>query len=178
MKQRYKIIITFTIIFALCLVLSSCQGQIDNISGRNNTGPVLCIHEYEESTVREATCTEDGELLYKCRKCGDSYNEPIPAKGHDMQLIEATESVCVEESKRVYKCSRCDYTVTETQPRKDRNRAHLHKIRHHQIYLHKMRGQLHRIIKQAGARMGSEISHIPGLQKMRTGMQLSGRTRF
>ena len=116
MRQRYKIIITLTIVFALCVVLSSCQGQIDNISGRNNTGPVLCIHEYEESTVREATCTEDGELLYKCRKCGDSYNEPIPAKGHDMQLIEATESVCVEESKRVYKCSRCDYTVTETQP--------------------------------------------------------------
>ena len=116
MKQRYKIIITLTITIILCLMLSSCEGIINNKNSGNQSGPVLCIHEYEESTVREATCTEEGELMYKCRKCGDSYNEPIPARGHDMQLIEATESVCVEESKRVYKCSRCDYTVTETQP--------------------------------------------------------------
>jgi len=116
MKKSYRIFITSIILIAASFILSSCEGKINDMSGNNSHGPVLCIHEYEESTVREASCTEEGELLYKCRKCGDSYNEPIPAKGHDMVLVEATQSVCVEESRRVYKCSRCDYTVTETQP--------------------------------------------------------------
>lgn len=39
-------------------------------------------HSYEETTTKEATCTESGEKTYTC-ECGDSYAEPIPAKGHN-----------------------------------------------------------------------------------------------
>ena len=38
-------------------------------------------HDYK-ATVKNATCTADGEKTYKCSMCGDSYSEPIPATGH------------------------------------------------------------------------------------------------
>lgn len=39
------------------------------------------IHQYLETVVKPATCTEDGEKNMVC-SCGDSYTEIIPAMGH------------------------------------------------------------------------------------------------
>ena len=40
-------------------------------------------HSWDEGTVtKEATCTEDGEIVYTCTVCGETYTEVIPATGH------------------------------------------------------------------------------------------------
>jgi hypothetical protein len=39
-------------------------------------------HNYTVTTT-EPACTEAGENVYICEKCGDTYTEPIPAKGHN-----------------------------------------------------------------------------------------------
>ena len=42
-----------------------------------------CTHEWDEGKVtKEPTCTEAGEKLLTCTKCGETKTEPIPAKGH------------------------------------------------------------------------------------------------
>ena len=41
-----------------------------------------CVHDYICMVQEEATCTEDGSLLYICRYCEDTYEETIPATGH------------------------------------------------------------------------------------------------
>ncbi|MBQ5890215.1 MAG: hypothetical protein IIW73_04605, partial [Clostridia bacterium] len=40
------------------------------------------VHEYTVESKTDATCTEDGIIVYTCA-CGDSYTETIPALGHD-----------------------------------------------------------------------------------------------
>lgn len=43
-------------------------------------------HNYEVSIVKEADCTEDGCIVYKCTGCGDWYEEKTDdALGHDVQ---------------------------------------------------------------------------------------------
>ncbi len=39
-------------------------------------------HSYDGGVTVEPTCTEDGKTTYKCTKCGYSYSETIPKKGH------------------------------------------------------------------------------------------------
>ena len=42
-----------------------------------------CTHTWDGGKVtKEATCTEAGEMLYTCTKCGETKIAPIPAKGH------------------------------------------------------------------------------------------------
>lgn len=39
-------------------------------------------HDYQIESRVEATCTQDGSIIYKCDKCGDEYTETIEATGH------------------------------------------------------------------------------------------------
>lgn len=48
-------------------------------------------HQYEETITKKPTCTEGGEKTYTC-ECGDSYTEPISAKGHSY----GEDGVCKE----------------------------------------------------------------------------------
>lgn len=37
----------------------------------------ICGHEYIAGVVKEATYDSEGEMIYVCEKCGDTYKEPI-----------------------------------------------------------------------------------------------------
>ncbi|MBQ7416211.1 MAG: endonuclease, partial [Oscillospiraceae bacterium] len=54
---------------------------------------VPCDHSYT-SSVTAPTCTEDGETVYTCSLCGDSYSEPIDATGHT--YVDGVCSACGE----------------------------------------------------------------------------------
>ena len=54
-----------------------------------------CDHEYE-LTENTATCTEAGTATYTCTKCGDSYTEDVPAKGHTEVIDAAVDPTCTE----------------------------------------------------------------------------------
>ncbi|MBR6620679.1 MAG: bacterial Ig-like domain-containing protein [Clostridia bacterium] len=64
-------------------------------------------HVYTGSIAIHPTCTQHGVMLYTC-SCGDSYNEIIPALGHDwgrwITVVEATPS---SNGQKVRYCSRC-----------------------------------------------------------------------
>ena len=54
-------------------------------------------HAYVETERVNATCCEDGKVVYTCN-CGDSYSEKIPATGHNFVKDEATYVAPTEDS--------------------------------------------------------------------------------
>ena len=63
----------------------------------------VCEHDYTEKTT-EATCTENGKIIYTCSQCGDQYAESIPALGHKYEA-EVSKSGAYPVVN--YKCSVC-----------------------------------------------------------------------
>lgn len=114
-KLTISVLITVFLLF-----LAACTGpEIDNSAGVDpQTGGDQPGHQhsYQMTVAKAPTCTEAGTAVYRCSSCGDTYEEEIPAKGHDMYLVEQVESKCVEEGKRVSACRNCGHTVTEILP--------------------------------------------------------------
>lgn len=55
-------------------------------------------HEYISSIKKPATCTESGIRLYTCKDNDDSYEEKIPATGHQhTELRNVKAATCVQE---------------------------------------------------------------------------------
>ena len=73
-------------------------------------------HSYTESLVKEPTCTKKGLKTFTC-ECGDTYDQPVPALGHDPVPHEGKASTCEEQGYKPYEtCTRCDYTTYEELP--------------------------------------------------------------
>ena len=71
-----------------------------------------------ERTVKEATCTEQGQRIYTAtlEYRGETYidvkNESLPALGHDIENHAGKEPTCTAVGWNAYEtCSRCDYTT-------------------------------------------------------------------
>ena len=55
-------------------------------------------HEYTSKIKKAATCTEDGIMLYTCKDNDDSYEEVIPATGHqNTELRNVKSATCASE---------------------------------------------------------------------------------
>jgi len=69
-------------------------------------------HQYVSVIKKEADCEEDGVKEYRCTYCDDSYEEAIPASGHDYEetVIEAT---CSEEGYTLYTCKNCNHSYKD-----------------------------------------------------------------
>lgn len=101
-----------TIIIALSLVLvllafTSCEEEIH-------------VHTWDEGTVtKAASCTEDGEVVYKCA-CGEKKTQVIKATGHKLEKT-VVDSTYLKKGSVTVKCSECEeYPVsTYTLDRKD-----------------------------------------------------------
>lgn len=78
--------------------------------GRNSSKHV---HTYKVIGHKDATCTEGGYTTYTC-DCGNTYNEPTPALGHDWKLISG-DGVSVKTL--VYRCDRCGEQYTAANPK-------------------------------------------------------------
>ena len=63
-------------------------------------------HSYKETVVKEAGCEESGLIRYTCT-CGDSYEETVPALGHDLVKIAVFPASAYIDGYTLYKCSRC-----------------------------------------------------------------------
>ena len=99
-----KKLVLLTICITVLLILVSCD--IGNIH----------THAYGEwETIKEATCTEDGQRVRSC-SCGEIETEVISAKGHTEEVLAEKPATCTEtgltEGK---KCSACgENTVKQT----------------------------------------------------------------
>lgn len=63
-------------------------------------------HAYQLTEKKEATCTEDGFLVYCCDICGDTISAVIPATGHHVVTDNEVEATC--ESTGLSQGSHCD----------------------------------------------------------------------
>lgn len=66
-----------------------------------------CCHEYETTTIAEASCTECGTVRHTCTKCGYSYTEDIQPLGHDYVLYSVV-ATCEHGGYTSHVCSRCN----------------------------------------------------------------------
>ena len=64
-------------------------------------------HDYEETDREDATCEEAGYVRYRCKDCGETYEEVIPPTGHNDELVEETESSYMTYGHKLYRCSIC-----------------------------------------------------------------------
>ena len=51
-------------------------------------------HDYKEESVKEATCTEEGQRELVCDICGDCQIESIPKEDHKEEIDEKIEATC------------------------------------------------------------------------------------
>ena len=86
-------------------------------------------HDFEEYNRLEPTCTEDGVIVYHCKRDGCSYPngfyyETLPALGHkDESFVTMKEPTCTEDGLRQGYCSRCRQNINEVIPAKGHNLA-------------------------------------------------------
>ena len=70
-------------------------------------------HSFDDGTVtKEATCTEEGEMLYTC-SCGETYTVPIAKADHEL-VATVTEPTCTELGFTTHACKNCDYKYIDT----------------------------------------------------------------
>ncbi len=70
------------------------------------------------TTITEATCTEDGEIVYTCalhEDCTANHTEIIEATGHEYDDgVITQEATCTDDGVITYTCGVCGDTYTET----------------------------------------------------------------
>ncbi len=66
-------------------------------------------HNYQKDVVQLVTCTQDGENLFTCTRCADSYSEIIPATGHlGIERIAPVKNTCTTDGNILYySCPTC-----------------------------------------------------------------------
>jgi len=76
----------------------------------------ICKHGYEAIEWVDPTCTDPGYAIYKCSKCGDTYEEVFEATGHGE--LSYTPCSHIEGDGRYGKhmtyCSVCDQSWEES----------------------------------------------------------------
>ena len=72
------------------------------------------VHKWVESGRKEADCTTNGYIDYKCTTCSETKRETIPAKGHVEVVIPAVEPTCTAAGSTAGK--KCAVCSTEGQP--------------------------------------------------------------
>lgn len=76
-----------------------------------------CTHEYGPwETVKEATCTEEGEMITHCTLCDDPKTRTTSPIPHTFSTTETTPATCEKEGKEVQTCEICGHTETKTLP--------------------------------------------------------------
>ena len=69
------------------------------------------------TVIKEASCTEEGQVEYICAVCAEHYTESIPALGHAWgEWQEVTPATYESTGLRKHVCSRCGAEETESIP--------------------------------------------------------------
>lgn len=76
-----------------------------------------CEHVWSDGEVRvEATCSNEGEIVYKCETCGKREKETIDALAHTWEYVEAKLPTCTEDGHTEYSiCTVCEEYKAEPQ---------------------------------------------------------------
>ena len=102
------------------------QMDIDNLFGQEteetetlpdvevgDQGDVNCDHTLKSKTIKEATCTEFGQIEKKCSKCGYSELHYTEKAEHMEDLVSIIPSTCLVAGKEISKCSVCGQEIVK-----------------------------------------------------------------
>ena len=69
-----------------------------------------CTHVWDDGTVKkEATCTEEGEIVFKCELCDKKQSKTIEKISHTWKYVEAKAATCTEDGHYAYTvCEVCN----------------------------------------------------------------------
>ena len=109
--KRMKQVLALLLALVLALSLTPTVALADPPQGECREGGEHIWDVYSDS----ATCTQAGERMWRCRKCGIWWRESSPALGHDWREGEIIESEGLLGPVRVrYVCNRCYEVRVET----------------------------------------------------------------
>ena len=80
--------------------------------------PTTCNHDFAIIDQRDATCTEEGYIKYRCILCDTEKTDTIPINGNHSwgEWTTTKAATCTEAGSRSRTCSACAKTETETIP--------------------------------------------------------------
>ncbi|MCD8365883.1 MAG: glycosyl hydrolase 53 family protein [Clostridiales bacterium] len=91
--------------------LAALKFYVDYVKGVENLQEHTYVLDEDASTA--ATCTTDGENVYVCSVCGDSYTETVAATGHKTEIQNAKDATCTEDGYTGDEvCTVCSETIT------------------------------------------------------------------
>ncbi|MCM1364999.1 MAG: hypothetical protein NC122_06150 [Faecalibacterium sp.] len=96
---------------ATCTADGTKTAKCDNCDATDTIADVGSMKEHTyTSTTTDATCETDGETVYTCTECSDTYSETIEALGHDYSTEWTIDkaATCTAEGSKSHHCSRCD----------------------------------------------------------------------
>ncbi|MGM9605647.1 MAG: hypothetical protein ACI3XG_11370, partial [Faecousia sp.] len=90
------------------------DGRKLSVSEATLTNLIETGHDYVETIVKEATCTEEGQISMECALCGDQSEKTVPAVGHVEEEIPGTDAACTEDGLTAgAKCAVCGEVLAE-----------------------------------------------------------------
>lgn len=102
--------ITTTTVDPTCLETGYTIQECKNCDYENVYGELPALgHKYSIVSRTEATCDEDGEIVYECDRCGHTYSDTLEKFGHDYTetIYPAT---CLQGGYTLYDCKDCDHS--------------------------------------------------------------------
>ena len=88
-------VLTFTVKEESEVTVTTLEENADHPGTAETATLGIPTHTYEVAETKEATCTEEGYIVYLCA-CGETYTETIPATGHTAELVNVKEATCTE----------------------------------------------------------------------------------
>lgn len=102
-------------LLAATLLLTTPAWAADGPDSRS-PDPDTCQHEFDETVVSPANCSQAGLIGYTCSLCGFTYTEQTEPNGEHDYLLTDTTATCTEPGEALFTCSRCGETYTEPAP--------------------------------------------------------------
>lgn len=99
------------------LILGLCAAALSLFAVGCDLDEATCDHDYGATytqLIKKATCTEEGEATYTCRKCYKKKDFELPMIAHEYDGgVIAKEASCTEKGMMIYTCHLCEGTIEE-----------------------------------------------------------------
>lgn len=93
---------------------STTQNAPASTGQTEKTTVKTCDHVYVDEITKEPTCSEDGEMVSTCNKCGDSYKTKLEKTGkHEYEEKITKEASCTTDGEKTFTCKYCGESYTE-----------------------------------------------------------------
>lgn len=66
-------------------------------------------HSYEEYQREDATCTQNGSIIYMCSECKETYTEILTAPGHNLTPVQTIEPDYDNYGYTLCRCETCNH---------------------------------------------------------------------